>query len=188
MTEENEPGTEIVPIARGRLARARADEWLTAGIPANEILRLLDREAARWQQETDAALEKGDMATAQQGLGGKRACQELRGEVETLARTLALAHAEVEETNRDEMLFEPWFRSRELTHEIRRLQTGTDRKRWTVHFDKWGCLNCHRKDVPHGGNGFCGICRVRTLERLKKISQRLNEQFQTGRPSERNES
>lgn len=70
-------------------------------------------------------------------------------------------------------IFEPWFRSRMEANELRRIQTVPERKRWTIHYDRFGCLYCHKTSHPHGGNGFCCPCRLKITNRLKSIVREL---------------
>ncbi len=34
-------------------------------------------------------------------------------------------------------------------------QSVWDRQKHAIYFEAWGCRDCKRKDVPHGGNGYC---------------------------------
>ena|SRR6266404_5740219 len=40
---------------------------------------------------------------------------------------------------RDEFFFEPWFRSRQVSYEIKRLQTVPERKKWALFFGHHDC-------------------------------------------------
>lgn len=64
-----------------------------------------------------------------------------------------------------------FFADRERAEMIRRSQTVAERKRWTWYFDRWGCLVCQRRDVPHASNGMCESCRARTYRRLKSVRE-----------------
>jgi hypothetical protein len=77
---------------------------------------------------------------------------------------------------RDEFIFEPFFRSRQVAYELRRLQTVPERKKWSVYFERYGCLYCQRQDQPHGTNGFCGACHCRVTQRLKEIVSELMQE------------
>ncbi len=163
------PKVELLPVAGRELQQSRE-------LPTEEILRLLDKESARWQSEMEQALEQGNTPAAQCALGGKRACQELKGELGILARAVRLAQRETEDIEAEDLLFEPWFRSRDVADAIRRHQTGTDRKRWTLYYDQHSCLSCKKQKLAHGGKGFCSACRGVVQKRIKAISQELEEE------------
>jgi CxxC motif-containing protein (DUF1111 family) len=74
---------------------------------------------------------------------------------------------------RDEFVFEPFFRTRHVAYEIRRLQTVPERKKWAIFFERHGCLACHKQDKPHGSNGLCSACHQRVFQQLKQIISEL---------------
>lgn len=79
-------------------------------------------------------------------------------------------------TNRDELLFEPFFRSRQLAYEIRRLQTVPERKKWSVYYERHGCLHCHESRRRYGGCGMCCNCYPSVSKDLRAIERDLIEQ------------
>jgi len=83
---------------------------------------------------------------------------------------------------RDEFLFEPWFRSRQVAYELRRLQTVPEKQKWTVWYEREGCLACGGRERPHGGNGLCSNCYVRISQALKSIVRQLTEENTGGAP------
>jgi hypothetical protein len=58
----------------------------------------------------------------------------------------------------DEAGLEPFFRSREISDEIRNRQTVFERNKGQYYHKKWGCLKCGRKDTNHMALGLCGDC------------------------------
>jgi len=70
---------------------------------------------------------------------------------------------------RDEFVFEPFFRARQVAYEIRRLQTVPERKKWRIFFERHGCLACHKQNQPHASNGFCRACHAHVFQQLKEI-------------------
>ena len=70
---------------------------------------------------------------------------------------------------RDEFVFEPFFRSRQVAYELKRLQTVPEQRKWTVYFERYGCLLCETRKRIHGGNGMCNRCYLRTFQTLKQI-------------------
>ncbi len=67
--------------------------------------------------------------------------------------------------------FEPWFVSKQEALAIRRQQTVTQQRRWTIYFDLWGCIACDRENVRHHSKGLCERCHVRIISRLKQIDR-----------------
>jgi hypothetical protein len=71
--------------------------------------------------------------------------------------------------DRDAFVFEPFFRSRQIAYELRRLQTVPEQRKWSVYFERYGCLICESRKRIHAGNGMCGACYARTFSTLKQI-------------------
>jgi hypothetical protein len=71
--------------------------------------------------------------------------------------------------DRDAFVFEPFFRSRQIAYELKRLQTMPERQKWSVHFGRYGCLICGTRTRIHVGNGMCNSCYSRTFTNLKQI-------------------
>jgi hypothetical protein len=74
---------------------------------------------------------------------------------------------------REATAFEPFFRSRQIAFEIRRLQTVPEQESWHVFFDRHGCLYCHSKEKGHAGCGMCFRCYPRILNEKKTIIREL---------------
>jgi hypothetical protein len=70
---------------------------------------------------------------------------------------------------RDEFMFEPFFRSRQIAYELKRLQTVTEQNKWQVYFQRFGCLRCGTRERIHVGAGCCDRCYPETYNRLKQI-------------------
>ena len=77
---------------------------------------------------------------------------------------------------RDEFAFEPWFRTRQVAYEIKRLQTVPERKKWALFYERHGCLACRTQERPHASNGFCNTCQQRVFRQLKDIVAELIEE------------
>ncbi|MEP6913828.1 MAG: hypothetical protein ABI923_13790 [bacterium] len=71
--------------------------------------------------------------------------------------------------DRDAIVFEPFFRSRQIAYELKRLQTMPERQKWSVYFGRYGCLICETRASIHVGNGMCNSCYSRTFNSLKQI-------------------
>jgi len=95
-----------------------------------------------------------------------------RTKMETLDALVQQRVAEVF-AERDEFIFEPFFRTRQVAYEIRRLQTVPEHKKWTVYFELHGCVACQKRDRPHNSNGFCNWCHARVFRQLTKIVAEL---------------
>jgi hypothetical protein len=77
---------------------------------------------------------------------------------------------------REAVVFEPFFRSRQVAYELRRLQSVPEQKKWSVYFERHGCQQCKRADLIHAGNGYCPRCYSRMGQILKGIIRELSEQ------------
>jgi len=85
---------------------------------------------------------------------------------------------------RDAVVFEPFFRSRKIAYELKRLQTVPEQRKWSVWFERYGCLLCETRERIHVGNGMCTQCYARTFRTLKEI---IAEEMtgETAQPSSR---
>ena len=77
---------------------------------------------------------------------------------------------------REAAVFEPFFRSRQVAYELRRLQSVPEQKKWSVYFERHGYQQCKRADLIHAGNGYCPCCYSRMGYILKGIIRELSEQ------------
>jgi hypothetical protein len=70
---------------------------------------------------------------------------------------------------RDAVVFEPFFRSRQVAYELKRLMTVPEQEKFSISFERYGCMICETHDVPHAGNGLCRKCRTKWFNRLAQI-------------------
>ena len=77
---------------------------------------------------------------------------------------------------REAAVFEPFFRSRQVAYELRRLQSAPERKKWSVYYERHGCQQCKRADLTHAGNGYCTRCYSRMVRILNGIIRELSDQ------------
>ena len=70
---------------------------------------------------------------------------------------------------RDEFVFQPFFQNQKVSNEVRRLQTMPERNKWGNYYDRWGCLVCRTRKVPHASLGMCQACHCTTLSRLNTV-------------------
>jgi hypothetical protein len=91
------------------------------------------------------------------------------------AKLQALVRREIAEARvqNEGMLFEPWFRSRRVAEEIRRLQTVPERRVSAACYERWGCMICRTKSRPHAGHSMCGRCNALHGGRRKEIKREL---------------
>jgi hypothetical protein len=70
---------------------------------------------------------------------------------------------------RDALVFEPFFRSRQVAYELKRLQTVPEQRKFRVAFERYGCMICETRERIHAGNGLCTDCRARWFRRFAQI-------------------
>src|SRR5580704_7293081 len=70
---------------------------------------------------------------------------------------------------RDAIVFEPFFRSRQIAYELKRLQSVPEQEKWSVAFERYGCMICETTERIHAGNGMCAQCRGLWFRRLSQI-------------------
>jgi hypothetical protein len=70
---------------------------------------------------------------------------------------------------RDAIVFEPFFRSRQVAYELKRLQNIPEQQKFTVSFERYGCMICETRERIHGGNGMCTTCHSKWFARLTQI-------------------
>jgi len=78
-------------------------------------------------------------------------------------------------TRRDAFIFEPWFRTRQVANEIRRLQTVSEQRRMTLFYEDEGCMICGTKERPHAAHGMCHACHSRIHQKLVEKERKLAE-------------
>ena len=102
----------------------------------------------------------------------------LRAELDRLVekRVAEILHA------RDEFMWEPFFRSRKIAYELKRLQTVSEQRKWSVYYQRFGCLRCDTMERIHVGNGCCDRCYPNTFNRLKQILGELIKE-ETAQPA-----
>jgi len=88
-------------------------------------------------------------------------------EAEVMRRAVEIAARIAAE--KDTFLFEPFFRSRKVAYELKRLQTVSEQRKWTLYFQRFGCLICETMERMHTANGMCSRCYANTFQRLKQI-------------------
>ena len=90
-------------------------------------------------------------------------------DLETLDRLIQKRVAEA--TASQGTILEPWFQSNTLAAEIRRHQSVFHKRKFTLYFEKWGCLVCGTKEQAHDSHGMCGKCMRKFVERLKQLER-----------------
>jgi hypothetical protein len=74
--------------------------------------------------------------------------------------------------NREDFVFQPFFQQQKVAHEIRRIQSVPEQRKWSLYFEEFGCLICGTRKEGHGSCGMCKSCKCRTFERLQTIIKR----------------
>jgi hypothetical protein len=69
--------------------------------------------------------------------------------------------------------FEPFFAPRSVQLALRHELSVPERHKWSVYFDRWGCLRCGTKRRAHGASGMCGSCNHWVGTRLRKVVTQL---------------
>jgi hypothetical protein len=70
---------------------------------------------------------------------------------------------------RDGLAFEPFFRSRQVAYELKRLQSVPEQTKFSVGFARYGCICCGTKEKIHAGNNMCPTCRSLWFRRYVQI-------------------
>jgi hypothetical protein len=70
---------------------------------------------------------------------------------------------------RDALVFEPFFRSRQVAYELKRLQSVPEQQKFAIGYERYGCMICETSDRPHAGNGMCARCRSKWFVRYTQI-------------------
>ena len=83
---------------------------------------------------------------------------------------------------RDEFMWEPFFRSRKIAYELKRLQTVSEQRKWSVYYQRFGCFRCETMERVHVGNGCRDRCYANALARLKQIVGELVKE-ETAQPA-----
>ena len=90
-----------------------------------------------------------------------------------LATLDALIQRRVAEAQADQgAILEPWFQtSKTLAAEIRRHESLFHKRKFTLYFEKWGCVICGTKRKSHESHGMCRGCRGRFVFRLRQLER-----------------
>jgi hypothetical protein len=78
--------------------------------------------------------------------------------------------------NCEDGVFEPFFRSRQVAYELRRLQSVPERLKWSVFYERFGCQRCGKSEQPHASNGYCPKCYASIGAALRRIIRELGEE------------
>ncbi len=57
--------------------------------------------------------------------------------------------------------WQPYFQSRRVAQELRRIQSVPEQRLWSLVYERWGCTHCDTKERPHASCGMCGPCRIK---------------------------
>ena len=87
------------------------------------------------------------------------------------ARIKDIAQRQVAEVLASRDDFQPYFQTRRVAQELKKLQSVPQQRSWSLVYEHWGCTHCRTKKRPHAGCGMCGPCRTKWLYR-KKVAER----------------
>jgi hypothetical protein len=73
----------------------------------------------------------------------------------------------------DSAVFEPYFRTRHVAYELRRLQSIPQQRVHSVRYKRFGCMICYGTERPHGGLGMCDRCYAREFQLRKRLIREL---------------
>ena len=77
----------------------------------------------------------------------------------------------------DELFLQPWFMSKPVYLEVRRLLPSSQLMKMRYYFDDYGCLKCGSRSSLYGCNGMCKRCNIivrgRIIVSLKKRFRRI---------------
>jgi hypothetical protein len=71
-------------------------------------------------------------------------------------------------------VFEPFFRSRQVAYELRRLQSIPEQRVHSLRYERFGCMICNMAERPHGGLGMCDKCYAREFQIRKRLIRELH--------------
>ena len=87
---------------------------------------------------------------------------------------------------REDGIFQPFFQSRRIYQELKKLQSVPEQRKWSMYFSRYGCLVCKTKKRPHSSCGMCMRCKMLVVQRLnavvKESSNRGGHRVQPSRP------
>ena len=70
--------------------------------------------------------------------------------------------------------FQPYFQSRRVAQELKKLQSVPEQRSWALVYEQWGCTHCRSKKRPHSSCGMCGPCKTTWLYRKKAAERELS--------------
>lgn len=75
---------------------------------------------------------------------------------------------------REDATFQPYFQSRRVAHEIRKMQSVPEQRAWAVHYERYGCTHCGTTKRPHGACGMCSSCYAKISKQKREIEKELS--------------
>ena len=71
--------------------------------------------------------------------------------------------------SRDEFVFQPFFQAKKVSDEIKRCQNVGEQRKWSIRYERLGCLDCKERTAPHRAMGMCANCYARIRAELVAI-------------------
>ena len=72
---------------------------------------------------------------------------------------------------RDDGIFQPYFQSRRLYQELRKLQSVSEQRAWAVHYERHTCTHCWSRERPHRACGMCTRCYPKIFGQKRAIEK-----------------
>jgi len=70
---------------------------------------------------------------------------------------------------RDAFVFEPFFRNRQVAYALKRLQNVPEQRKFSIAFERYGCMVCETRERIHAGNCLCANCHQLWFRRFAQI-------------------
>ncbi len=75
---------------------------------------------------------------------------------------------------REDATFQPYFQSRRVAQEIRKMQSVPEQRAWAVHYERYSCTHCRTTKRPHGSCGMCSSCYAKISNQKREIEKELS--------------
>ena len=71
-------------------------------------------------------------------------------------------------------IFEPFFQPQPVADYMKQQMTVSQKMKWRLYYEKWGCMRCETKKTGHLSLGMCNRCYHLVLGRLKVCIRELD--------------
>ena len=77
---------------------------------------------------------------------------------------------------RDDGKMQPYFQSRRVYQELKRMQSVPEQRAWAVHYERYGCTHCRSNERPHSACGMCARCYPKIFGQKRGIEKELSKE------------